>query len=215
MNALKFRIGTTHIFAFLVGLSVSLALTMCSDTGAEPDTLTLGDLETRVAALETALAAVQTGVVQVGTIVPFGATTPPTGFRLCDGSAVSRSQYADLFAAIGTAWGSGDGATTFNLPDLRGRFLRGVDNGAGRDPDSGSRTADAGGNTADLVGSVQGSDFETHSHDIYWVQATAPTGGPGFVNVVPSIQPTPYLTGSFGGSETRPVNAYVNYIIKI
>ncbi len=57
---------------------------------------------------------------------------------------------------IGTIHGAGDGATTFNLPDYRGRFLRGVDQGAGRDPDATGRTAPAtGGNTGDTVGSIQ------------------------------------------------------------
>jgi microcystin-dependent protein len=53
----------------------------------------------------------------VGAIVPYGGDTAPTGYLLCDGSAVSRTTYADLFAVIGTKYGSGDGSTTFNLPD--------------------------------------------------------------------------------------------------
>ncbi|MEM7182655.1 MAG: phage tail protein [Spirochaetota bacterium] len=56
----------------------------------------------------------------VGTILPYAApTAPPTGFLLCDGSAVSRVTYASLFAVLGTTWGSGDGSTTFNLPDTK------------------------------------------------------------------------------------------------
>lgn len=57
----------------------------------------------------------------VGTISPFARPTAPTGWLLCDGSAVSRTTYADLFSVIGTTYGNGDGLTTFNLPDLRGR----------------------------------------------------------------------------------------------
>lgn len=53
-----------------------------------------------------------------GMIKPFAGTTVPTGYLLCDGSAVSRTTYADLFAAIGTTYGSGDGSTTFNLPNF-------------------------------------------------------------------------------------------------
>lgn len=60
--------------------------------------------------------------VQPGTITAFGGDTAPTGWLLCDGSAVSRTTYADLFAAIGTNYGTGDGSTTFNLPDLQQRF---------------------------------------------------------------------------------------------
>lgn len=57
-----------------------------------------------------------------GVIQMFAGTSPPAGWLVCDGSAVSRADYALLFAAIGTAWGAGDGSTTFNLPDMRGRF---------------------------------------------------------------------------------------------
>lgn len=62
----------------------------------------------------------------VGVINAFGGTTAPDGWLLCQGQAISRTDYADLFAVIGTAFGSGDGSTTFNLPDLRGEFLRGA-----------------------------------------------------------------------------------------
>ena len=66
-------------------------------------------------------------------------TCPPAG--CCAMALVNRTTYANLFAAIGTAWGIGDGPTTFNLPDMRGNFLRGVDPGIGQDPDAASRTA--------------------------------------------------------------------------
>jgi microcystin-dependent protein len=91
-----------------------------------------------------------------GVILPFGGGTAPTGWLLCDGSAISRTTYANLFAAIGTAHGYGDNSTTFNLPDFRGRFMRGVDGTANRDPDKGTRTSAAtGGNTGNNVGSAQ------------------------------------------------------------
>ena len=66
-----------------------------------------------------------------GSIVGYGGATPPTGYLVCDGSAVSRVTYAFLFAAIGITWGPGDGATTFNLPDMRRRVPVGV---GGTDP---------------------------------------------------------------------------------
>lgn len=68
----------------------------------------------------------------VGAIIPYAGTSVPTGWLVCDGSAVSRATYATLYSAIGTTYGSGDGATTFNLPDLRGRFPLGkADSGTG------------------------------------------------------------------------------------
>jgi microcystin-dependent protein len=69
-----------------------------------------------------------------GTITAFGGPTPPPGWLPADGSEVSRTQYPDLFVAIGTTYGAGNGTTTFNLPDLRGRVA--VDKGTASDVDS-------------------------------------------------------------------------------
>src|SRR5690348_16608259 len=63
--------------------------------------------------------------VQTGTLLAFSTATLPSGYLLCDGAAVSRTTFTTLFAIIGTTWGSGDGSTTFNVPDLRNRFLYG------------------------------------------------------------------------------------------
>jgi len=65
-------------------------------------------------------------ICPTGSILMYGAATAPTGWLLCDGSAVSRTTYADLFAIIGTTFGVGNGSTTFNLPDLRDRFVVGA-----------------------------------------------------------------------------------------
>lgn len=96
--------------------------------------------------------------VPPGTIVAFAGTAAPAGWTVCDGSEISRTMYAGLFVAVGINFGGGDGVSTFNLPDLRGRFMRGVDGGAGRDPDAASRTAsNPGGPGGDVVGSLQGA----------------------------------------------------------
>jgi len=68
-----------------------------------------------------------------GAIAAFAFGNPPLGWLECDGSAISRTAYADLFGAVGETFGVGDGAATFNIPDLRGQFLRGWDNGRGVD----------------------------------------------------------------------------------
>lgn len=103
--------------------------------------------------------------IQPGTILPFAGTTAPPGWLLCDGSAVSRIVYANLFQKISTNFGNGDGSSTFNLPDMRGRFERGRDGGIGRDPDRTTRVAsNPGGNTGDAVGSAQDHIFNSHSH---------------------------------------------------
>lgn len=72
-------------------------------------------------------------IIPPGAILPFAMPIPPTGWLVADGSAVSRDKYADLFSAIGTTFGVGDGKTTFNIPDNRGEFIRGWD--AGRNVD--------------------------------------------------------------------------------
>lgn len=116
----------------------------------------IGDLQERMEALEVAVSMFQH--IPVGTVVAFAgsADSVPEGWMLCDGAAVDRIAYEDLFSVIDTLHGHGDGATTFNLPDYRGRFLRGVDGAAGRDPNSGSRSAmSAGGNMGNAVGTVQ------------------------------------------------------------
>jgi microcystin-dependent protein len=69
--------------------------------------------------------------IPAGVVLPFAGATAPDGFLLCYGQAVSRAIYADLFAAIGTAYGAGDGSTTFNVPDLRGRVAAGKDDMGG------------------------------------------------------------------------------------
>lgn len=150
-----------------------------------------------------------------GVVLPFAGdvTSPPAGWLVCDGSAVSRTQYAALFTAVGTAHGAGDGTTTFNLPDYRGLFLRGVDSGVGNDPDAASRVAAAaGGNTGDLVGSVQADDFKSHTHD---AKGTADvTAGIG-TSVLTATANTPASLLATGGNETRPKNAGVHWLIKI
>jgi len=65
-------------------------------------------------------------ICPAGVILPYGGSTAPNGWLLCDGSAVSRDAYADAYAAIGVTYGVGNGSTTFNLPDMRGVFARGA-----------------------------------------------------------------------------------------
>lgn len=77
----------------------------------------------------------------VGEIVAYGGSTAPAGWLICNGAAVSRTLYADLFAVIGVDFGAGDGSTTFNLPAAQGRTLQGPTNAAPRGTTGGSATA--------------------------------------------------------------------------
>lgn len=71
------------------------------------------------------------GFLPPGCVMPYAGSTSPAGWLLCAGQAVSRTEYGALFAVVGTTYGTGDGSTTFNLPDLRGRTVAGVDNMGG------------------------------------------------------------------------------------
>lgn len=79
----------------------------------------------------TAFQSIQPAVLPAGVIEMFAGSTAPTGWLICDGSNVSRRIYSDLFKVIGTTYGSGDGNTTFTLPDMRGRVPMGVGQGVG------------------------------------------------------------------------------------
>ena len=140
--------------------------------------------------------------VPVGSVTMYAANAAPTGWLECSGAAVSRTTYAGLFAAIGTVFGSGDGSTTFNLPQMQGEFARGWDNGRGVDP-------------ARAFGSAQADELEAHVHSVQPPAASGEAGsgltttGSGGVETI-----TAYDTASTGGTETRPRNIALMFIIK-
>jgi microcystin-dependent protein len=177
--------------------------------------------------------------ILVGTIIAisFDAnTSTEQGFLYCNGAAVNRIAYAELFSAIGTNWGYGDNKTTFNLPDLRGAFIRGVDDGTGVDPDAKSRHPIAqGGSSGDKVGSIEfyatalpttgalaTSTNGEHQHkvphlpnDSSWYKIAGShyaewnNGGTSTSNDGLHF----HSISAGGDSETRPVNVYVDYLI--
>lgn len=149
----------------------------------------------------------------VGTIKMWPTATAPNGWLECAGTAVSRTTYAALFAIIGTTYGVGDASTTFNLPDMRGRFARGWDHGAGTDPDAASRTNRGDGTTGDAVGTKQADQIDSHDHSLTFnmnSQSAVATGGTGFVAFGTADAPT----SATGGNETRPKNVNLMFIIK-
>lgn len=94
-----------------------------------------------------------------GAVLPFAGANAPTGWLMCDGSAVSRTTFAELFASIGTTYGTGDGSTTFNLPDLRGRVAAGKDNMGGTPANR--LTAAGAGITGTSLGATGGNQTHT------------------------------------------------------
>lgn len=137
--------------------------------------------------------------------------TPPAGYIKANGAVISRTAYAWLFGRIGITFGAGDGITTFSLPDLRGEFLRGLDDGRG---------VDAG----RVIGTGQAQDTQPHNHYPQATTTAAGSGAPvaatlaaaGFSYVVggsPALGSMASPTTSFGTTETRPRNIAGLYCI--
>jgi hypothetical protein len=145
------------------------------------------------------------GATPAGAVMPFAMNSVPTGWLAANGAAVSRATYATLFAAIGTTYGAGNASTTFNLPDLRGYFVRGAGtNGSGV--------------ASGTFGAKQADDFKSHNHlalpfDNF---GGVPEGGCG--NAVTASYycgvGATRMTGLKGGTETRPANIAMLYCIK-
>lgn len=137
----------------------------------------------------------------VGAVMYMGASSAPTGYLKCNGAAVSRTTYAALFAAIGTTFGVGDGSTTFNVPELRGEFIRCLADGRAVD-------------TGRSLGSAQSDAFASHTHTRDYLIATG-----GGLSGPTRVSGSGSSSGSFpsdatGGTETRPRNVALLAIIK-
>ncbi len=168
-------------------------------------------------------------LVPIGTITAYGGDLRKPeiiqqlhdeGWLVCNGDPVKRNEYPELFNTIGVSFGAGDSKTTFHLPDMRGRFLRGVDQGKGVDPDAASRLAAApGGNTGDAVGSVQEDAYQKHGHPLektVYKHYRSFKGESGKQHTLIHNQGQEWIknTQAVGGQETRPRNIYVHWIIK-
>ena len=212
----------------LNGIKLTLSTTFAGFT--EPDT----GVTVKASDINAVCAGGIESAMPPGMVVPFACTTVPDGWLICIGQAESRTTYAALYACIGDIYGAGDGSTTFNLPDMRGQFLRGWSFGGQPDP---GRT----------YGSNQGDDNKEHSHatvvqphghtatsagaHTHAIGATA-QGGTGGV-VTSAITGTsgqmatagdhthPISTADVdvqlntsGGTESRPLNVAMNYCVK-
>ena len=138
------------------------------------------------------------GMVPSGAVMYSAGQTAPSGWLKANGAAVSRTTYAALFAAIGERYGRGDGRTTFNLPDLRGEFVRGWDDGRGVDRNR-------------ALGSWQADEFRSHSHGIGVNRM--PDSDRGSNSSTVSVD-TVGQTDPAGGIETRPRNIALLACIK-
>jgi microcystin-dependent protein len=207
--------GANSDITSLLGLTTPLPISE-GGTGASTAAQALINL-----GVTAALAALIT--VPLGSVIMHAASTAPTHFLECNGQAISRTTYATLFGVIGTTFGSGDGATTFNIPDMRGYFPRGWDDGAGVDP-------------ARVFGSTQTGQIQAHTHGVtdpmhtHTFSTTMSTninnnqlalgegGGHGPIDITTTAinaAATGISIQSAGGSETRPVNVALMFIIRV
>mgnify|MGYP001598636208 CR=1 FL=1 len=151
-----------------------------------------------------AIQQLSTGAVSPsGAVMAFARSTAPAGWLNCDGAAISRTTFANLFSAIGVTYGAGDGSTTFNVPDLRGEFVRGWDDGRGVDADR-------------AIGTAQADLLKSHTHRLRLG---------GAIQTGSWVLEGPRQDGTFeddfgwgveatGGAETRPRNVALLYCIK-
>ena len=157
-----------------------------------------------------------------GTVADFAGATPPNGWLLCAGQAISRALYSALFSAIGTTYGVGDGSTTFNLPDARGRALFGKDdmNGAAAN----RLTSGGGGVAGNTLGAVGGAETVTlttnempsHSHTVGPFDTNSGSNGPNANNIGASWATLPSSSVGGGGAHKNvPPVLVMNKIIKV
>lgn len=137
---------------------------------------------------------------EVGSLSEHPIDAIPVGKLKANGAEVSRVTYARLFAKIGTTYGAGNGTTTFNLPDYRGMFLRGWDNGRGVDVGRG-------------LGTDQDDEIKSHSHNIFQIINGAAGGSVGNPRNGTTGDGS-WNSGLTGGVETRPKNVSVLICIK-
>lgn len=148
----------------------------------------------------------------IGSIFPYGGTVSPNGYLLCNGQEVSRSEYADLFDVISTTYGSGDGSTTFNVPDLRDRFPQGANGNIGAIKDAG---------LPNITGSLKTYDYKTGTATGAF---TREVGNANESFMADSTSNQPYVhydldaslsSSIYGNSDTvQPPAVCLNYIIK-
>jgi microcystin-dependent protein len=146
--------------------------------------------------------------VPAGAVMPFAGNTSPAGWLLCFGQDISRTEYSALFSVLGTSYGSGNGSTTFNLPDLRGRVVAGVDNMGGTAASRLTSTTITGG--GDAPGEVGGGQTHTLTGAESGVPAHGHTTGNNSVDHshfisaafdnVATAGPYPYYARTGGGS---------------
>jgi len=168
--------------------------------------LTYDDIAHQWKPIDSSNTGVTADSVQIGTVLWFAASSPPLGYLECNGTSKKINDYPQLAVVLGTTYGSLlNGGTEFILPDLRGEFIRGWDNGAGNDKNNGVDPR--------VFGSTQTEEFKSHSHNI--IGGGGGSAGP-FIDMYNTGAGTPqtFSTALTGGTETRPRNVALLPCIK-
>ena len=201
----------------LAGGTLTGTLTLDAAPTADLEAATKKYVDDEVAGIPAA-----TDLTPAGTVIYTARSTAPTGYLKANGDAVSRTTYSTLFSAIGTTYGAGDGSTTFNLPDLRGEFVRGLDDGRGVDTSRtlGSSQGDA---TALPNTAFTTSNPGNHQHTVSDVQGPndnsaagggpVPAGGSAGTRTTSAAGSHTHTIGG-GDAETRPRNVALLACIK-
>lgn len=175
------------------------------------------------------IAGASAALVPSGVVLPYSGVSAPSGWLFCFGQAVSRTVYANLFSALSTTYGTGDGSTTFNLPDMRGRVA------AGRDDMGGSAVSRITSGGAGIVGTTLGASGGAETHALTTAQLAShshfvkdvPTGAAGATALYPAAgstrdRGTPTNTtidtataGSGSAHQNTQPTIILNYIIKV
>lgn len=163
------------------------------------------------------------GLVPVGSVMPFAGTTEPAGWLFCYGQAVSRTTYARLFSVLSTVYGTGDGSTTFNLPDLRGRVVAGQDDMGGSSADrltaviNGDTLGAAGGTDSHTLTASQIPTITSSGSFTTWNAGStgngALTSDPSGATGTVTVSSTSTNTGGAAHTNLQPT-LVLNYLIK-
>lgn len=181
------------------------------------------------AQLRTTLGSIQNSLLPAGSVICFAGSQAPPNFHLCDGSAFSKADFPELYAAIGSAYSQPgvDSQTYFNIPDLRGMFVRGCDYGRGVDssPSRGLGTVQPAMTAQPASGAFQTAEAGAHQHTMFfWSAKLSGSGHSDFLAAsllgnsynIPTSANGAHSHPVVGGDvETCPINVAMNYIIKI
>jgi microcystin-dependent protein len=163
------------------------------------------EFESNLATVITELQELVKAYVPTGAVQAFAMSSAPTGWLICDGSAVSRTDYAALYAAIGTTFGIGDGSTTFNLPSLKDKFSLGL----------GSTYSTLGATGGEATHTLTTSEMPSHAHSYTRPSSTSHQDGTQNMDIyINLISDTTGYTGGGAAHNNMPSYIVLNYCIK-